>query len=199
MQAEFDRPSSLDRAIERVYGNALHFRANYSRVLAAWSVLCATRHPFSAIRLVVIGAASFHGLIVRRGVVHVSLPGTASATPLVTLMYPALHAALAIFSIVAIAYVGRVRFVLWLLLPPLAVAVAHAALRVPPRLAEVERLATELGTELRSALRDDAADGGDELEAGGDDHAQPEHGEALDQRVEAIRQKYRPPRKAHMD
>ena len=75
------------RLVPRLHGNAMHFRANYSRMLAVWCTVCAVRHPIGACWVVLISVASFHALLVRRGIVHITLPGC----PSVTLMFPQLH------------------------------------------------------------------------------------------------------------
>ena len=183
---------SAARLIPRLVGNALHFRANYGRALAAWCAVCAVRHPIGALWLILIGTVSFYALLVRRGVVHVSLPG--SKGPPMTLMYPQLHLLLAAISALAIVLVGRLSFLTATLFPPALLATAHALLREPPPRNEVDRLASELSVELRTALRgDDEAVHADELETGAAEDEPPARSEELARRVEQIRAKYRPP------
>lgn len=130
---------TADVVLSRLEANALQFRGNYSRLLAAWAGVCAVRHPLSALWLTLIASVSFHALVVRRGMVHVPLPKSSSsalpagAAPQLTLMYPQLHWLLALGSVIAVLLVGRVNFVASVLLPPLMLCAAHGALREPPR------------------------------------------------------------------
>ena len=67
---------------------------------------------------------------------------------------------------------------------------AHAAVRKPSMLAEFPRMRTELAYGLRAALSEEAA-ATDEMEEG--TGVPPPRDEELARRVDAIRQKYRPP------
>lgn len=194
-------PSGFAFLPDRLISNAVYFRANYARALAAWGFVCAVRHPSSALWLVCIASGIFHCLVVRRGVVHVQLPSAdPKVRPLATLMWPTLHAALAGGSMLLLLIIGRLGYLLWLVFPPLALALAHATLRAPAvRLGETERQLTELIVAVQAAIRGEADSGADvELEAGGDELDEfavstPERNEAMAARVEAIRNKYRPP------
>ena len=165
-------------------------------------LVCAVRHPTSALWLVLMASGIFHCLVVRRGVVHVQIPGAdPKQRPLATLMWPTLHAVLVGGSVLLLLIIGRMGYLLWLIFPPVILALAHAAIRAPAgRLGETERQLTELSVALHAAIRGEADDGHDvELEAGGDDIDEfavstPERSEAMAARVEALRNKYRPPR-----
>jgi hypothetical protein len=97
---------------------------------------------------------------------------------------------------------GRLSFVLWLLLPPLLLAAAHAALRGPARRpGDAQRLANELRSALKAELRGDTAADDIDVEeveggggGGGDTYVEssPLRDDAMAQRVNAIRAKYRP-------
>lgn len=199
MTAELS-PPNLDALPDRLISNFLHFRANYTRLLAGWVTVCFVRHPSSALWLICIGAAWFHSLVVRRGVVHLSIPGADAKQQIATLMWPTLHAALAGGSFLILLIIGRIAYVFWLIFPPLTLCLAHAITRAPAvRHSETERQLAELAAALHAAMRGQADDGADiELEAGGEDFdpfggPPPERNEAMAERVEAIRQKYRPP------
>ena len=199
--ADLSLPSGLAFLPDRLISNVLHFRANYFRAFAAWGFVCAVRHPTSALWLVLMASGIFHCLVVRRGVVHVQIPGAdPKQRPLATLMWPTLHAVLVGGSVLLLLIIGRMGCLLWLIFPPVILALAHAAIRAPAvRLGETERQLTELSVALHAAIRGEADDGHDvELEAGGDDIDEfavstPERSEAMAARVEAIRNKYRPP------
>jgi hypothetical protein len=180
------------RLVPRLLGNALHFRANYGRLLAVWCTVCAVRHPIGAFWVVLISVVSFHALLVRRGIVHITLPGC----PSVTLMFPQLHLLLAVGSALAVLLIGRLSFVLYMAMPPMLLAAAHAIVRVPPSRAEIDCLAMKLSSELKAALRGEEADETDELETGAADQEPPERSDELAKRVEQIRAKYRPPSSA---
>jgi uncharacterized membrane protein YqaE (UPF0057 family) len=194
---EHSLPASLDHLIERAMDNVLRFRANYSRIFGVWAAICAIRHPFGAFWVVLTCFIPFHGLVVRRGIVHISLPrigaSTPTGTPLTTLVYPGLHVALALASIGVLAFAGRIRYTLWLLLPPVAVSLVHAASKHSPRRGEAKQMANELRIGLRTALRADADTGTEELEGGRDELEPPERHDDMAKRIEAIREKFRPP------
>lgn len=199
--AELGPPANLDAALDRAASNGLHFRANYSRLLAAWCAVCAIRQPLSAMVLATTMAPTYYALFVQRGVVHVPLPRAADAPAKVaTLMWPTLHASLAAGSVGFLLLLGRLGFVLWLLLPPLLLMAVHAVIRAPARRpSDVRRIANELRTALKAELRGEARDEADveELEhfAGDDTFGAPSpvvRDDAMAQRVNAIRNKYRP-------
>lgn len=199
LHSDLSKPPA-DGVLERIVDNGLFFRANYVRIAAAWGAVMLVRNPFSAMWLAIVCMASFHALVVRRGVVNITLPSavTSNGQPqlLATLMYPRLHVALAAGGALLLLIVGRLSFPFWLLLPPLAIAVAHAAVKAPPRRNEAQRLFTELSLSLHAALRGEEVDV-DELEGGGVDDDGFEHigrTDAMAKRVEEIREKYRPPR-----
>ena len=195
VQADLSPPETwtADVVLERLCANGLQFRANYSRLLVAWAAVCVVRHPVGAVWLVAIAVAPFHALVVRRGVVHLALPAASVPRRQLTLMYPQLHASLALGCAIAVLLVGRTIFVLSLLLPPAAVAAAHAVLREPPSRSAVQQRATELSGALHAALRGDDGDD-DELEGGAHDFDEPPpRSEEMARRVEQIRAKYRPP------
>ena len=196
LQTQIELPDvwTADRLGPRLVGNSLLFRANYGRALAAWAAVCAVRHPIGALWLLVISTASFHALLVRRGVVHFALPGRQPKT----LMYPLLHVLLAVGSMLAVLLVGRLSFIAAMLLPPVLLAAAHAIVRVPPTRVESEQRAAQVAIELRAALRGDEADA-DELEMGAADEEPPARSEELAKRVEQIRAKYRPPASKRSD
>ena len=140
----------------------------------------------------------------------------------VTLRYPTLHACLAAFSLLALYLFGRVGFALQLLLPPLIVCATHAMMLAPARRAQdLQRLVGELRRSLKAALSGDAAAEKaaaegliqlEEVEDGGAAGLDEDDGEAffaqagrtaekaaagarteaMAERVEAIRKKYRP-------
>lgn len=196
-------PAPADGLLERIVDNGIYFRANYARALVIWCGICAVRHPFYTFWLAIVLGAAFHALVVRRGVVHLTPPSFVAAasaaggqSPLVTLMYPRLHVALAAAGTLLLLLVGCLSFPVWLLLPPLSLALVHASARSPPRRSEAQRLATELSLSLHAALRGEEVDV-DELEGGSDDAAfdtVPGRSDVMSRRVEAIREKYRPPR-----
>ena len=189
-------PSS-EQLNERLAGNAVRFRANYLRGLAAWIAVCAIRHPISALWVFILCSVIFRSLVVRRGHVQLSLPpsvGTAS----VTLRYPWLHVLLAMGSTTALVLLGRVAFVAALVIPPALFATIHAALLPPPQQSEeVQRVIIEMQLALREAFRSGVRELPEAAEvedgADGEVNLPLEHGEDMARRVEAIRQKYRPP------
>jgi len=90
-----------------------------------------------------------------------------------------------------------VQALLWLLLPPLLVAIAHAACRTAAlRDSAAHRLLTELAEALKAALRGNATGAAttsvDEVEGAYEFDPTPERTEVMAQRVEEIRQRYRP-------
>ena len=181
--------------LDHTFGNMIRFRANWGRMLAVWCAICAVRHPIGAILVAAIGSLSFHALIVRRGVVHLTLRNGRS----VTLMFPRLHVALAAGSLFAILLVGRLTFLLATLLPPLLLSAVHAVLYSPPGRALVESRLTQIQVELRAALRGEEVSV-EELETGAAEEEPPTRSDELAKRVEQIRQKYRPPgAKRNMD
>ena len=93
----------------------------------------------------------------------------------------------------ALLLIGHLSFVLYMAMPPMLLAAAHAILHVPPSRAEIDSLAMKLSCELKAALRGEEADDTDELETGAADQEPPERSDELAKRVEQIRAKYRPP------
>ena len=80
--------------------------------------------------------------------------------PLATLMWPTLHAALAGGSVLLLLIIGRLGYLLWLVFPPVALALAHATLRAPAvRLSETERQLTELIVAVQAAIRQACGEG----------------------------------------
>ena len=131
LQTDLGQPErwSSDRIIPRLVGNMLYFRANHSRMLGAWSGICAVRHPISATWLLLIASAWCYALLVRRGVVHLVTP---NGTHLKTVMYPQLHAMLAIGSLASLVLLGRLTFVFSIFVPPAVLAMGHSVMRLPP-------------------------------------------------------------------
>ena len=130
LQSDLGPPASwtADVITTRLRGNLLHFRGNYACVLAGWCCICAVRHPFSAFWIALIVAGQFYALVLRRGVLNLPLPNGSQ----LTLMHPQLHASLGLGTIAALWLLGRVTFVVALLVPPMALTAAHAVLRMPP-------------------------------------------------------------------
>ena len=203
LRADVGAPKTLDEAIGRIVCHSLYFRANYACTLAVWCIICAIRRPLSALVLMLLAVPSFYSLLVVRGVLHVPLPwkprrSGGKSYEVATLIYPTLHKALAIGTALLLLLTGIWRFMLWLLLPPLTLALTHAACRAPARRPkEVELLVAELLEGLRAALRGEKADGKavdvEAVERGDADDEEPQESSmAMAQRVEAIRKKYRP-------
>ena len=201
LRADVGAPKTLDEAIGRIVCHSLYFRANYACTLAVWCIICAIRRPLSALGLTLLAMPSFYALLVCRGVLQVPLPWAprrGGKYQFATFIYPTLHKALAIGTALLLLLTGIWRFMLWLLLPPLTLALTHAACRAPARRPkEVELLVAELLEGLRAALRGEKADGKavdvEAVERGDADDEEPQESSmAMAQRVEAIRKKYRP-------
>ena len=176
----------------RIRKNALHYRANYMRLTTVCCALSVVRHPICTIVVCLACIPAFHALLVRRGVVRLALPGAIHQT----LMWPLLHSAVAVGSLLALATFGCILFAIRLVLVPAALALCHAMLRVPPQHTELTRhSARELAIEVRAALRwhtvDEAGDS-TELEGLASALEQPAQADDMARRVEQIKQKYRP-------
>ena len=179
----------------RVAPNVLRFRPNYARLAGAWLLVCAIRHPFKTIWVLLVLAGWFHALIVRRGVVHVVLPssGGAAGKHVATLMRQQLWATLAFTSLFALWLVGCAWWLAGVVLTPLCACLVHAALCRSPERGK-EAMLEELRHRLRRALHDKEVDA-DEIETGEPDGggAPPVRDDEMSRRVEQIRNKYRPP------
>ena len=119
-----------DCVLPQILGNIIHFRANHGRIAAAWCAVCAVRHPIGAFWLLLLVLPSFYALFIRRGVVHLVAPK--SGVHLATLMYPQLHMALVAGTLGGVLLVGRVTFLLSILVPPALFALGHALTQSPP-------------------------------------------------------------------
>lgn len=182
----------------RVPANLLRYRANYSRACVAWLLICTVRHPLNSFWLGLVLCGWFHALLVCRGVVHVRAPVSIKTFEgkQLTLMGGQLFGVLGALSALALEVFGCLMHTLALLLIPLCLIIAHAALRRPPASGDSLELAAELRHRVQRALRGRHAES-DELEAGGasmdDGDVPPVRDAEMAKRVEQIRQKYRPP------
>ena len=192
-QIDFSTDTSVLRT--SIPANLLRYRANYSRVCAAWLLVCAVRHPFKSVYLVAVLAGWFHALLVRRGVVHIRAPAAVKALEgrQLTLMGRQLMGALGAFSLVLLVAFGCLWHALGLVLFPLGLAAAHAAVRRPLSSGDELEQAAELRQRVLRALRGKHVES-EELEAGAsvlDDPPPPVRDAEMQRRVEAIRAKYR--------
>ncbi|KAL1528545.1 hypothetical protein AB1Y20_009888 [Prymnesium parvum] len=180
----------------RLPDNLITFRANYSRLVAGWLLVCTVRHPFKSAVILMVLAAWFHALLVRRGVVHLQAPAAfpSLAGRHVTLMGSQLLLALGVASVLVLYCFGCLWHTCGLLLFSLCLVSLHAALRRPRNPGNSLELAAELRYRVLRALRGKHVDS-EEMESGSttDEPQPPVRDAEMAKRVEQIRQKYRPP------
>ena len=153
--AQLDLSTDASVLRSRIPANLLRYRANYSRVCAAWLLICAVRHPFKSVYLAIVLAGWFHALLVRRGVVHLRAPASIKALEgrQLTLMGRQLLGALGAYSMVLLVFFGCLWHTLGLVLFPVGLMVAHAAVRRPLSTGDELEQAAELRQRVLRALR----------------------------------------------
>ena len=180
-------PTMWPKLQTQLLTNLLCFRANYAQILVAWNLICAVRHPLRIMWLLPLGAGSFHLLLVRRSVVNVPL-GTDGRV--FTLMHRQLHIAVAVTSLLWLLLTGTTFLLLSIVVPPVLMVLGHAS--ACPPVGDLGALRNEIRHGLARAFRHKDADT-EEME-GGSAEVNASRDADLAERVEQIRQKYRPPK-----
>ena len=186
---------------DRAASNLLYYRANYARCWAGWGALCALWRPLRALWLTALAASWFGALVVlprvelelaqgKAALRHGSLHATVGKSR-VHLTPPQVLGALGAITALVVLLTGSLWTLVYAVPLPAVLCAAHAAVRKPSMLAELPRMRTELAYGLRAALSEEAA-ATDEMEEG-TGAPPPPRDEELARRVDAIRQKYRPP------